>query len=408
MASRAYDNGRRSGLAATWKNAPARTAMVTLALILLAGCGLGAAPEIPPERSATASAETSPPETPEGPLGREEIAEIQTILAKRGYEPGPVDGRMGPMTSRAIARYQRGNGLPVDGLATQTLKKHLQAQPETAPEIIPVEAVVPSSLFPAGTRFVYSGNEIHTITRVEGAKVRWETNLGDRYTTGPYFGLPETEWRTGNWKGTATSTLPPEISWPPSRGMNLHFDVASEEWNEAEGEGARHHVSDSSWSCRNEGASRVNVPAGSFEADRIVCERSPAPAGAWQKRVWYYVPAIGHFVRREDFDGAGLELGTLELIALVPGIESPTLQKGLQGAVQDALDRNETGESTVWRNPVGDGAYEIRVNGLSDGPDGAICRSYSIERDGEMEDREYPAMACRGAGTRRWIIPGLG
>jgi hypothetical protein len=39
----------------------------------------------------------------------------QARLARLGYYPGPIDGDFGPMTSRAIRRYQADYGLPVTG-----------------------------------------------------------------------------------------------------------------------------------------------------------------------------------------------------------------------------------------------------------------------------------------------------
>jgi peptidoglycan hydrolase-like protein with peptidoglycan-binding domain len=360
-------------------------------------------PPLPPQSEAEAPPE---PLVPEKPLTPAQIAAVQSILIARGYKPGPADGKIGPNTSRAIARYQQDSGLKVDGAATSSLIRHMQDQPETAPRVIAVEAAIPSGLYPVNTRFVYSGAEVHTVTGVGGGRVNWETSLGDHYVSGPHFGLPELEWQSGTWKGVAESSLPPETSWPPSEGMDIYFDVASQEWNEAQGKNAQRYVSDASWSCSNKGANVVKVPAGSFKAQAILCERSPAPAGGWQKRVWYYVPAVGHFVRRHDFDGAGLEIAKMELIAILPG-GGKTLRKGRDGAIYDALDRAAPGTDVVWQNRTGPESYVIRVNGRFDEPGGKLCRTYSITNQGTLPRREYPAVACKGDGNPRWVIPGL-
>lgn len=42
-------------------------------------------------------------------------ADVQRALARRGYYNGYVDGQIGPQSSRAIARYQRDQGLRVTG-----------------------------------------------------------------------------------------------------------------------------------------------------------------------------------------------------------------------------------------------------------------------------------------------------
>ena len=56
------------------------------------------------------------------------IAEVQTKLAELGYQPGPVDGAMGPKTRAAIRRYQVVVGLPVDGRVSETFLARLSAE----------------------------------------------------------------------------------------------------------------------------------------------------------------------------------------------------------------------------------------------------------------------------------------
>lgn len=387
------------------------TTRLSAALLLLLPL-LACSGETPPTANPTArqtteqNASAQPPDS-ERPLTAAEIAAVQSMLAKRGYDPGPVDGKMGPRTSRAIAGFQKDSGLPVTGLATSSLIQQLQEQPESAPEVVAVEPAIPAGLYPVGTRFVFSGIEIHSVTGIKGARIYWETNLGDHFVTGPHFGLPEQEWQSGTWKGLSKSTLPSETTWPPGQGMDVYFDVTTEEWNAADGKDAQRYVSDASWSCRNEGPKVVKVPAGAFDTQKILCERSPAPAGAWQKRIWYYVPAVGHFIRRHDFDSAGLEIAEMDLIAVLPGGGSRTLQKGLDGATHDALDRLTPGEATLWRNPVGSERYLIKVDGGFKGPGGSPCRTYSVTKQDVLPRREYPALACKGTGKRRWVTPGM-
>lgn len=44
------------------------------------------------------------------------IRDVQVQLRSRGFDPGKIDGRMGPDTRRAIEAFQRANGLSVDGV----------------------------------------------------------------------------------------------------------------------------------------------------------------------------------------------------------------------------------------------------------------------------------------------------
>jgi hypothetical protein len=52
-------------------------------------------------------------------------AAVQSELARRGYYHGSIDGAIGPMSSRAIARYQSDRGLPVTGSITSSLLRSL-------------------------------------------------------------------------------------------------------------------------------------------------------------------------------------------------------------------------------------------------------------------------------------------
>jgi cellulose synthase (UDP-forming) len=58
------------------------------------------------------------------PGGSRRVGELQRALRNRGYRPGPVDGLYGPLTERAVSRYQRRHGLSVDGVVgPETLRE---------------------------------------------------------------------------------------------------------------------------------------------------------------------------------------------------------------------------------------------------------------------------------------------
>ena len=79
-------------------------------------------------------------------MRRAYIRGIQEELAAHRYEPGPVDGLLGPMTRLAIRHYQRDAGLPVTGVASKELLDHLKfvqpkvtAKPKPEPDVTDVE-----------------------------------------------------------------------------------------------------------------------------------------------------------------------------------------------------------------------------------------------------------------------------
>lgn len=60
--------------------------------------------------------------------------QTQRALASAGFYTGPIDGKEGPQTKRAIREFQQANGLKVDGVVgrstRQALAKHLQEPQE--------------------------------------------------------------------------------------------------------------------------------------------------------------------------------------------------------------------------------------------------------------------------------------
>ncbi|PWN57847.1 peptidoglycan-binding domain-containing protein [Abyssibacter profundi] len=51
------------------------------------------------------------------------VRKLQAALQQRGYEPGPIDGRIGQQTMAAVGRFQRDNGLSSGGLTMETIRR---------------------------------------------------------------------------------------------------------------------------------------------------------------------------------------------------------------------------------------------------------------------------------------------
>ena len=92
------------------------------------------APEVKttaPIVSATQAAklEPLPPTGPFKPSG----IDIQTALKHAGFYEGKIDGKIGPMSKKAITEFQKANNLPADGkVGPKTwaaLSKHLNPEP---------------------------------------------------------------------------------------------------------------------------------------------------------------------------------------------------------------------------------------------------------------------------------------
>jgi mono/diheme cytochrome c family protein len=61
------------------------------------------------------------------------VKRVQESLVEKGLNPGPVDGLWGPKTKRAITKFQKIQGLPVNGKLDDATKRRLFADEETSP-----------------------------------------------------------------------------------------------------------------------------------------------------------------------------------------------------------------------------------------------------------------------------------
>src|SRR6185503_5125247 len=57
------------------------------------------------------------------PGGSIRVRALQRQLRRLGFRPGPIDGLYGPRTAAAVARYQRDQGAPSDGVAWAHIRR---------------------------------------------------------------------------------------------------------------------------------------------------------------------------------------------------------------------------------------------------------------------------------------------
>ena len=57
--------------------------------------------------------------------GGYDLLTIQQSLRTKGYDPGQVDGKLGPATRRAIRTYESDQGLPITGMPSLELQRLL-------------------------------------------------------------------------------------------------------------------------------------------------------------------------------------------------------------------------------------------------------------------------------------------
>jgi len=81
------------------------------------------------------SSDSSLPLPPAGPY-KPDATQIQTALKNAGLYTGAIDGKIGPLSRKAIIEFQKANGLQADGkVGPKTwavLEKYLTGSPEDA------------------------------------------------------------------------------------------------------------------------------------------------------------------------------------------------------------------------------------------------------------------------------------
>ena len=61
------------------------------------------------------------------PLTRTQRKEMQTLLTRKGFDTGGIDGRLGPNSRKALRAYQRAIGVIPDGFPTTALLQKLRS-----------------------------------------------------------------------------------------------------------------------------------------------------------------------------------------------------------------------------------------------------------------------------------------
>ncbi|MGB5708441.1 MAG: peptidoglycan-binding protein, partial [Arenicellales bacterium] len=108
---------------------------------------------------------------------RETVREVQGLLHRLEYDPGPIDGRQGAKTRRAIEQYQRDVDLPVSGqisteLVTalkQSVSATTQPQPGSIQEVSNTETADASSAVDTAQPVISVLPDIEEVSKTETA-----------------------------------------------------------------------------------------------------------------------------------------------------------------------------------------------------------------------------------------------
>ncbi len=402
---------RRSGL---WI-----VTLVLASLGLLTGCDLVRSADqymTQKLRAPSAQAQENPAQAaPLAPIeSKPLVMRTQKILAKLGYRPGPSDGVPGPKTRKAITLYQQRLGLSADGRTSYALlyrlERSLRKSRQTAKASKPAKKRRKSRHldlpdYGLGSTFVYSDGRVDTVVGLKNDMVRWSRNDGTRFTTHRNFLLPWAYWESAAQRGTQVLDREPEELWLRAVGEKIAFSAKV-----VKQEGGSEDLTESTeaWRCRLTGAKKIRVVAGTFDTLRLACDRAAKGAMPRLTRVWYYAPAIRHYVRLiEDYDGTDKDRHH-NLVAIRPGGQGwpPIARAALSRAVEKALDTAKNGQAQRWSSSGLDTRVTIEPTSLFRHEDGTKCRTFVQTWVAKKIKRRYPGAACQD-DAGRWRIPGL-
>jgi peptidoglycan hydrolase-like protein with peptidoglycan-binding domain len=124
------------------------------------------------------------------PLGHNDVREVQNQLIALGFDPGPVDGQVGPATTGAAQQYDQSRGgsgqVSVDGALLARLKA------DTAPRLTYEQVAARSQARqPARTQALSAGSNqfggiVQQIVPLIGAAIANSNNNNNSYGPGYY------------------------------------------------------------------------------------------------------------------------------------------------------------------------------------------------------------------------------
>lgn len=395
-----------------------------LSIVVLVGCEQsGAGANVSSGGGASGKRTVQPDKT---------VRQAQVLLAKLGYDPGPADGLLGSRTVQAIREYQKAAGHPVDGKIGPRLMAGLNSgepekqqarpvapaarEPSAAPAAAPKQPQPIKDIFTAdygdiqpiynlGDAFVWSSGHVDRVLRVGADNVVWRSTDGTGHTAFRSFAAPPIEWQTGSAEGSTRIGVEPPAIWPLDVGDDIEFEVFSTS-RKLDQDSVSEVVK--TWHCARGDDKTIDVPAGRFETVVVTCTRKPVPDASWRKRVWYYAPAVRHYVRRDSFDAAGRRL-RIRLVSLRPAWKDwpPAARAGLDWAIQDTLTTGEKGMGVEWGSSGVSTKLTI-VPGITFKASGdRRCRKYALIQAPPLAPRVYPAISCWDREKEKWLVPGL-
>lgn len=169
-----------------------------------------------------------------------------------------------------------------------------------------------------GTVFVFDDGRVERYLRRDGQALIWATRRGREYVRAANPALPILSWQIGERSGRREVFGDAGSIWPPTQGARAQFRVLT-----VLNGGDQERRYSEAWTCNVAGSKEVTVPAGTFPAWRITCERfSVNSMRLLERRTWWWSEDLGHYVRRRYQNLRNGESSDIALCAALPELRA--------------------------------------------------------------------------------------
>lgn len=275
----------------------------------------------------------------------------------------------------------------------------------------PGPALAPADLptYGAGDAFRFDNGVTHHVEDAPagGDAVAWGIGPAYAYTVPRDFTRPRLSWRWERDEENKTTSGGAELVsqtgslWPLRVGNSADYVYRFTSRNESTGvEGDPYLIR---YECRVPETERVEVPKGTFDTFRVVCDEHWRQRH-WQTETWHYAPELEHVVRHEVRQWLGTSWRTLELVEAGPAPDHlPADQRArLAETVQAALEKNRSGETLGMA--VGALRIEVTPTKTWKTDRGVYCRRYDQTLAARGRTSTQQGLACR-TGDGLWTTP---
>ncbi len=207
----------------------------------------------------------------------------------------------------------------------------------TAAAALPGAIALP--VYEPGDAFIYSDGRVERVVRMDGERMVWAGLSGPSYRRSRNFIVPVLEWRSGRGTGMREVRGNPDALWPIERPKSTRFRVITQTKANPQAAAKR---SVSLWVCKTSKPKAFTVPAGTYSAIPVLCDRySTTTMRLVERREWDYAPELGHYIRRVSINYLR---GTTRSVELVAALSGPAANKARltalsRGARQAQRDR---------------------------------------------------------------------